>query len=260
LAIDRAFVAAELGFVDAKGKARLTQNSMDAVSDRDFVIEFCAAAALIAVHLSRLAEDVILWVSNEFNFIRIADAYTTGSSLMPQKRNPDVAELTRGKAGRVVGNLMALLTMMKGLPMTYNRDLQEDKERLFDTVDTLRACLHLMSAMLRHTGVNTDVCRAAASDPQLLATDLADYLVRKGMPFRPAHHLVGAVVVFAEMRGKRLDQLTLEEYRRIAPDFGADVRDVFNLKKAVQRRHAIGTPGSKEVKRQLAKWKRRLSA
>ncbi len=153
---------------------------MDAVSDRDFAVEFCAAAALLAVHLSRLAEDLILWTSAEFNFIKIADAYTTGSSLMPQKKNPDIAELARGKSGRVIGNLVSLLTLLKGLPMTYNRDLQEDKERLFDTADTVRATTRLMAAMLRNTKVNRAACAAAASDPALLATDLADYLVRKG--------------------------------------------------------------------------------
>ena len=154
LPLDRELVAKLLGFVDADGKVQLTQNSMDAVSDRDFAVEFCAAAALLAVHLSRLAEDVILWASAEFNFIKIADAYTTGSSLMPQKKNPDIAELARGKTGRVFGNLMALLTLLKGLPMTYNRDLQEDKERLFDTADTVRATTRLMAAMLNNTKVN----------------------------------------------------------------------------------------------------------
>ena len=180
LPLDRELVAKLLGFVDADGKVQLTQNSMDAVSDRDFAVEFCAAGALLAVHLSRLAEDVILWASAEFNFIKIADAYTTGSSLMPQKKNPDIAELARGKTGRVFGNLMALLTLLKGLPMTYNRDLQEDKERLFDTADTVRASTRIMAAMLQNIKINRAACAAAASDPALLATDLADYLVRKG--------------------------------------------------------------------------------
>ena len=183
LPLDRALVAKLLGFVDADGKVQLTQNSMDAVSDRDFAVEFCAAGALLAVHLSRLAEDVILWASAEFNFIKIADAYTTGSSLMPQKKNPDIAELARGKTGRVFGNLMSLLTLLKGLPMTYNRDLQEDKERLFDTADTVRASTRLMSAMLHNIKINRAACAAAASDPALLATDLADYLVKKAWHF-----------------------------------------------------------------------------
>src|SRR5580698_9732310 len=169
LPLKRELVAKLLGFVDDNGKVQLTQNSMDAVSDRDFMIEFCAAAALLAVHISRLAEDVILWVSAEFNYIKIADAYTTGSSLMPQKKNPDIAELARGKTGRVVGNLMALLTLLKGLPMTYNRDLQEDKERLFDTAETVRATTRLLAAMLAHTTVNRAACATAAGDPALLA-------------------------------------------------------------------------------------------
>ena len=165
LPLDRVLVAKLLGFVDANGKPQLTQNSMDAVSDRDFAVEFCAAGALLAVHLSRLAEDVILWASAEFNFIKIADAYTTGSSLMPQKKNPDVAELARGKTGRVFGNLVALLTLLKGLPMTYNRDLQEDKERLFDTADTVRATTRLMAAMLQNTKINPHRLRRCRQRP-----------------------------------------------------------------------------------------------
>ena len=230
LPLDRELVADLLGFVDARGRPQVTQNSMDAVSDRDFAVEFCGSAALLAVHLSRLAEDLILWSSSEFNFIRIADAYTTGSSLMPQKKNPDVAELIRGKSGRVIGNLVALLTLLKGLPMTYNRDLQEDKERLFDTADTVRAAVRLCAAMLQHTKVNRAACRAAASDPALLATDLADYLVRKGLPFRQAHHAVGALVALAERLGKPLNQLTLAELRSVEKKFGADALKVFDLK------------------------------
>ncbi len=183
LPLKRELVAKLLGFVDANGQVQVTQNSMDAVSDRDFAVEFCAAGALLAVHLSRLAEDLILWASAEFNFIKIADAYTTGSSLMPQKKNPDIAELARGKTGRVFGNLMSLLTLLKGLPMTYNRDLQEDKERLFDTADTVRATTRLMAAMLQNTKINRAACDRAASDPALLATDLADYLVKKECHF-----------------------------------------------------------------------------
>ncbi len=258
LPLDRELVARLLAFVDARGRTQLTQNSMDAVGDRDFAVEFCAAAALVAVHLSRLAEDVILWAGSEFNFVRIADAYTTGSSLMPQKKNPDVAELTRGKSGRVIGNLMSLLALLKGLPMTYNRDLQEDKERLFDTTDTVRGCVRLMAAMLAHTTVNPDSCRTAASDPLLLATDMADYLVLKGMPFRQAHHVVGAVVALAEKLGKRLNQLSLSEFRSVDPCFGADVIGIFDLRSAMARRELIGAPGTKEVKKQLARWSRML--
>jgi argininosuccinate lyase len=264
LPLDRVLVAKLLGFVDVNGKPQLTQNSMDAVSDRDFAVEFCAAGALLAVHLSRLAEDVILWASAEFNFIKLADAYTTGSSLMPQKKNPDVAELARGKTGRVIGNLVALLTLLKGLPMTYNRDLQEDKERLFDTADTVRASTRLMAAMLRNTKVNRVKCAAAASDPALLATDLADYLVRKGVPFRQAHHTVGAVVALAEKTGKPLNQLTLAELQSVDPVagtkfFGRDALGVFNLKTAMAKRNLTGAPGTKEVAKQLARWREQLS-
>lgn len=258
LPLDREFVAQELGFVDAKGRPRITQNSMDAVSDRDFLVEFCSAAALSAIHLSRLAEDLILWATSEFNFIRIADAYTTGSSLMPQKKNPDVAELTRGKTGRVVGNLMSLLTLLKGLPMTYNRDLQEDKERVFDTADTVRSCLRLMAGMIRNTSAKPEVCARASADPQLLATDLADHLVLQGVPFRQAHHLVGAVVALAETAGKPLDAITTEEFRSISTAFGDDIGRVFELRRAMAKRTSTGAPGTAGVRRQLAAWSRRL--
>jgi argininosuccinate lyase len=230
---------------------------MDAVSDRDFVVEFCAAGALLAVHLSRLAEDVILWAGAEFNFIKIADAYTTGSSLMPQKKNPDIAELARGKTGRVFGNLMSLLTLLKGLPMTYNRDLQEDKERLFDTADTVRATTRIFSAMLKNIKINHDACARAASDPVLLATDLADYLVKKGMSFRKAHHVVGAVVALAEKVGKPLNRLTQAELQSIDKTFGRDALGVFNLKTGMAKRNFIGAPG--QVAKQLARWRKQLS-
>ncbi|MDE3065942.1 MAG: argininosuccinate lyase [Verrucomicrobiota bacterium] len=259
LPLKRELVAKLLGFVDASGKLQLTQNSMDAVSDRDFAVEFCAAAALLAVHCSRLAEDLILWASAEFNFIKIADAYTTGSSLMPQKKNPDVAELARGKTGRVVGNLVALLTLLKGLPMTYNRDLQEDKERLFDTADTVRATVRLLAAMLRNTRANRGACERAASDPALLATDLADYLVKKGMPFRQAHHVVGAVVALAEKKHATLRELKLEDLQSVDKTFGRDALGVFDLKIAMAKRNLTGAPGTKEVAKQLARWRRQLS-
>lgn len=260
LPLNREMVAEQLGFVDLKGKPRLTQNSMDAISDRDFAVEFCALSALAAVHLSRLAEDVILWASAEFNFISIGDAYTTGSSLMPQKKNPDIAELARGKTGRMVGNLMSLLTLLKGLPMTYNRDLQEDKERLFDSVDTIRATVRLVAAMLRHTTVREADCARAGADPSLLATDLADYLVCRGMAFRQAHHVVGEVVALAERKAKSLAELTLAELQSVHPDFHEDAREVFQLEKAMARRRLTGAPGPKEVKRQLRRWRKQLSS
>ena len=252
--LDRDYVATELDFVDQNGKPLITQNSMDAVSDRDFALEFCASASILAVHLSRLAEDLVLWASTEFDFIRIADAYTTGSSLMPQKKNPDIAELTRGKSARVIGNLMALLTLVKGLPMTYNRDLQEDKEQLFDSVDTVRATVRVVAAMLRNTSVNDKICEAAASDSALLATDLADYLVRKGLPFRKAHHAIGAVVALAERAGKPLHQVTVAEFKSADPNFDEDVLGIFELRKALSQRDLVGAPSAKQVAAQLSRW------
>jgi argininosuccinate lyase len=231
---------------------------MDAVSDRDFIIEFCSTAALLAVHLSRLSEDLILWASAEFGFIRISDAYTTGSSLMPQKRNPDVAELTRGKSARVIGNLVSLLVLLKGLPMTYNRDLQEDKERLFDSADTVRSAVRLMAAMLEETSIHVDRCQAAAADPLLLATDLADYLVRKGIPFRHAHHIVGSVVALAERSARKLDQLSLADLRSVDRHFDQDALDVFQLRKAMNQRNLVGAPSPGQVRRQLKRWSRIL--
>jgi argininosuccinate lyase len=260
LPLNRVFVAKQLGFVDLNGKPKLTQNSMDAVSDRDFAVEFCAAAAILAMHLSRMAEDVILWASAEFNFITIAEAYTTGSSLMPQKKNPDVAELARGKTGRVYGNLMSLLTLLKGLPMTYNRDLQEDKERLFDTADTVRATTRLTTAMLKNTRINKASCLAAANDPVLLATDLAEYLVRKGVPFRKAHHIVGKTVALAERTGKSLSRLALAELQALDKTFGRDALRVFDLKRAMAKRNLTGAPGTKEVAKQLARWREQLGS
>lgn len=259
LPLDREYVAQLLGFVNRKGEPRVSQNSMDGVSDRDFVVEFVFVASLMAVHLSRLSEDVILWVSSEFNFLKIDDAYTTGSSLMPQKKNPDLAELTRGKSGRVIGNLMSLLTLLKGLPMTYNRDLQEDKERLFDTMDTARATIQIMAAMLAHTHLNEKPCATASSDPALLATDLADYLVRKGMAFRQAHHVVGAVVALGEKLAKPLNKLSLKELQSVDPTFGPDAAEVFDLAKAMSMRHLTGSPGQTQVDAQLSRWKRMFS-
>jgi len=259
LPLDRDLVARLLGFIDAAGKPRITQNSMDAVCDRDFAVEFCSVAALLAVHMSRMAEDLILWASAEFGYIKIADAYTTGSSLMPQKKNPDIAELTRGKTGRAIGNLVALLTLLKGLPMTYNRDLQEDKERLFDSVDTARATVRIMDAMLRNVRVNQAACAAAASDPSLLATDLVDYLVLKGVPFREAHHVVGAVVALAERVRKPINQLSRTEFRAVHTAFGPDVFQLFDVAKALDRRTIIGAPGTRQVKSQIKRWQKSLS-
>ncbi len=259
LGLDRKQVAAFLGFEDAKGRPVISQNSMDAVSDRDFAVEFCFIASMTGVHLSRLAEDLILWSSSEFDFIQISDEYTTGSSLMPQKKNPDIAEIARGKSGRLVGNLVSLLTLLKGLPMTYNRDLQEDKERLFDSVDTIRATIRLMTAMLANITINAKCCENAASDPGLLATDLADYLVERKVAFREAHHIVGALVALAEKLNKPLNLLSLKDMQGVSKKFKADALDVFDLKKALGKRNITGSPGPKEVKKQLRSWLKRLA-
>jgi argininosuccinate lyase len=253
LPLDRAYVAKLLGF------ARVSRNSMDAVSDRDFMVEYAAAAALLAVHLSRLAEDLILWSSAEFNFIRIGDAYTTGSSLMPQKKNPDVAELARGKSGRVIGNLVSLLTLLKGLPMTYNRDLQEDKERLFDSADTVQATLEIVAEMLGDIRVKTVACMAAASDPLLLATDLADWLVKAGVPFRKAHHAVGAAVALAEKKNTPIHRLAVTELKKIHPAFTAAALKVFDVEKALAARKMEGAPGRNQMQKELVRWSGVLS-
>ncbi|GDX11944.1 argininosuccinate lyase [Verrucomicrobiota bacterium] len=253
IVLDRKLVAKLLGF------PAVTQNSMDAVSDRDFAVELLAALALVATHLSRLSEDVILWASSEFKFITISDAYTTGSSLMPQKKNPDVAELTRGKTGRVIGNLVSLLTTLKGLPMTYNRDMQEDKEPVFDSVDTVKATLAVFAGMLDGTKANAAACDAAVADPMLLATDVADYLVNRGVPFRSAHEVVGKAVALCTQRGCDLPQLTLADWRALSPAFEKDVPKCFDLATAMAARKGIGAPSPKNVAAQLARWKKSLA-
>ena len=215
--LDREFGASELGF------SRVSRNSIDAVADRDFVVEFQAASATAMVHLSRLAEEIVLWSSDEFAFVRLPNAFATGSSIMPQKRNPDVAELARGRTGRVYGNLLAILTTLKSLPLAYNRDLQEDKQPLFDTVDTLLSTLAIFAAMLPELYVDGERMEAAARNSYTLATDLADYLVRKGTPFREAHQTVAELVRYAEGENKPLSAISLEEYRRFSPLFDHDV-------------------------------------
>ncbi len=253
LPLDRAYVAKLLGF------ARVSENSMDAVSDRDFLVEYNAACALIAVHLSRLSEDLILWSTSEFHFIRIGDAYTTGSSLMPQKKNPDIAELGRGKTGRVIGNLVALLTLLKGLPMTYNRDLQEDKERLFDTAETVQNSLLIFAEMLGHIEVDTAACARASADPLLLATDLADWLVRQGVPFRNAHHLVGEAVALAEKQKIPITEISLANWKKISPIFNKSALEVFSVEKGLQARTTMGSPNPKLVKKRLMYWRKHLT-
>ena len=246
--LDRALVARLLGF------PAISQNSMDAVSDRDFAVELLAALALVAMHLSRLSEDIILWASAEFQFITIGDAYTTGSSLMPQKKNPDIAELTRGKTGRVYGNLVSLLTTLKGLPMTYNRDMQEDKEPVFDSIDTVKASLTIFTAMLGSIRANLEACARAVADPLLLATDLADYLVKRGVPFRQAHEVIGRAVALAAERRCTLPDLTLADYRTLSDAFTEDLYLVFDLTRAMSARTAIGAPSPENIAMQLARW------
>ena len=250
--LDRELIARLLDF------PAITQNSMDAVSDRDFAVELLSALALVGVHLSRLSEDLILWASAEFKFITLSDAFTTGSSLMPQKKNPDVCELTRGKTGRLVGNLVSLLTTLKGLPMTYNRDMQEDKEQVFDSVDTVKAALQIYAAMLRETQVNPAQCTAAVSDWNLLATDVADYLVLHGVPFRKAHEIVGKAVALCVERSVGLAELTLADYQSLSPAFEANVFDILNVRRSIDARTNPGAPASANVKGQLKRWRSEL--
>jgi len=244
-AIDPDQVARELRF------ARVATNSIDAVSERDFIVEFLAAAAILATHLSRLAEEIILWSSAEFGFVSLPDDFATGSSIMPQKKNPDVAELVRGKTGRVYGNLVAMLTILKGLPLAYNRDLQEDKAPLFDTADTVKGCLAVMTAMIPRLIIHADRMRAATSDGFLLATDVADYLVTKGVPFREAHHVVGQAVRRCIDSGRRLEDLTLKEWRELSPAFDADVREWLSIDAAIARRTAGSGTAPTNVARRL---------
>ena len=258
LPIDREFAARMLGFVDRRGRPRVTQNSMDAVADRDLFIEFALACALLGVHFSRIAEDLILWTSSEFRFVSLPDAFSTGSSLMPQKKNPDACELLRGKSARLQGNLHTLLTLVKGLPMTYNRDLQEDKPPVFDSFDQASMCADVLEGTVRGMSFNRGRCADAASDPALLATDLADYLVSRGVPFREAHHAVGAVVALAESRGCPIPDLTNAEVNRVHPRFGKGWASVFDLDRALSMRKGTGMPGPAQVARQLARWKKTL--
>ncbi len=259
LPIDREYAAKLLGFVDSKGRARVTQNSMDAVADRDIHIEFASACALFGLHFSRIAEDLILWSSAEFKFVALPDEFCTGSSLMPQKKNPDSCELLRGKSARLQGNLHTLLALVKGLPLTYNRDLQEDKPPVFDSFDQASICADILGATVGGMSFNRDRCSAAASDPALLATDLADYLVARGVPFREAHHAVGAVVALAERKACTIPSLTTEEVQRLHRGFGADWAKVFDLKRALAMRKGTGMPGPAQLSRQLARWKKLLA-
>jgi argininosuccinate lyase len=258
LPIDREYAAKLLGFVDSKGRPRVTQNSMDAVADRDVFVEFAAACALFGVHLSRIAEDLILWSSAEFRFVSLPDNFCTGSSLMPQKKNPDSCELLRGKSARMQGNLHTLLTLTKGLPMTYNRDLQEDKPPVFDSFDQAVLCAEVLEGTVAGMSFNRERCLAAVSDPALLATDLADYLVERGVPFRAAHHAVGNVVALAESKKCQLPELSNEEVARLHPGFGPDWASVFDLNRAVGKRKGTGMPGPAPIAKQFARWEKLL--
>ena len=259
LPIDREFTAKTLGFVDRRGRPRVTQNSMDTVADRDLFLEFASACAILGVHFSRIAEDLILWSSAEFRFVDLPDAFCTGSSLMPQKKNPDSCELLRGKSARLQGNLHTLLTLAKGLPLTYNRDLQEDKPPVFDSFDQSLLCAQVLAGTVAGMKVRRDACAAAVDDPGLLATDLADYLVRKGVAFRDAHHAVGAVVRLAEQKGVALNQLSHADVKAVHPAYGADWNEVFDLRRALARREGTGMPGPRQVARQFARWRKELA-
>ncbi len=253
LPIDRRQVARSLGF-----KA-VVQNSMDAVSDRDFAVEFVSAAALVMTHLSRLSEEIVLWATEEFSFVELHEAYATGSSIMPQKKNPDVPELVRAKAGRVFGNLTALLSTLKGLPLAYNRDLQEDKPPVFDTVDTVKACLAVLAGMLPALTFRADAMLRAAGGGYSTATDIAEYLVGKGMPFREAHECTGKLVRYCEKNRKPLEELALSEFRRFSKLFGEDIRSRVGVDASVRARRTEGGTAPAEVKRQIKRLRKLIA-
>ena len=254
IALDRRFMARQLGFDD------VSQNSMDAVSDRDFACEFLSACAITGMHLSRLCEDTILWASSEFGFLALSDAHTTGSSLMPQKKNPDIAELARGKTGRLYGNLLSLLTTLKGLPLAYNRDLQEDKEPVFDSADTLGASLEILAEMFGAARWDKRRMAAAADDALLVATDWADYLVRKGLAFREAHRVVGTLVALSVQRGVTLRDLSLGDLQAESKLFKADAMKCLDAARSLRARTAEGAPSPKRVAARLAWWGKRLAS
>lgn len=259
LPIDREFTAKALGFVDVAGNARVTRNSMDAVSDRDVHLDFTYSCSLLGLHLSRLAEDLILWCSSEFGFVDLPQNFCTGSSLMPQKKNPDALELIRGKTGRLIGDLQALLTIVKGLPLTYNRDLQEDKPPVFDAYTQTLLSLQVVEGVVSGLKMHPEKCACAVADPNLLATDVVDYLVQKGGSFREAHHAIGALVALAESEGVLLNELSLEVVQGIDSRFGIDWLECFDLERAMASRDKIGMPGPTQVAAQIKEWKSRLN-
>ena len=244
--LDRAFVAHELGFDCA------TRNSMDSVSDRDYLLEFLSDLSVLMMHLSRFSEELIIWNSNEYRFVEMDDAFSTGSSIMPQKKNPDICELVRGKVGRVYGDLMSLLTAMKGLPLAYNKDMQEDKEPAFDAIDTALACIPLFAGMLSSMKFNKDVMEKSAMRGFTNATDAADYLVGKGVPFRDAHGIIGRLVLHCIDAGKGIEELTLKELQEFSDRFGEDVFEAISLRACVNRRLTTGAPGEAAMKEEIA--------
>jgi len=250
--LDRQYVAGQLGF------QHISHNSLDAVSDRDFAIEYLSCASICMMHLSRLCEELILFSSNEFGTLRLDDAYSTGSSIMPQKKNPDMAELIRGKTGRVYGDLMALLTVMKGLPLAYNKDMQEDKEGFFDAADTLNACLKVMVGMLKTAQFNPEKLRASAGLGFTNATDAADYFVKRGIAFRDAHEIVGKMVLYCEQNGKAISDLSLDELEKFAPDVAADFYDSISLETCVRQRNVPGGPAPEAVAEHIRQAKKLL--
>ena len=250
--LDREYTAELLGFDGP------TLNSMDSVADRDYVIELLSALSTIAMHLSRFCEEIIIWNTNEYQFVEIDDSYSTGSSIMPQKKNPDIAELIRGKTGRVYGALVSILTTMKGIPLAYNKDMQEDKELTFDAIDTVKGCLALFTGMISTMTFNKEVMEASAKNGFTNATDAADYLVNHGVPFRDAHGIVGQLVLFCIDKGIALDDMTLDEFKAISPVFEEDVYEAISMKTCVEKRLTIGAPGQEAMKKVIGIYKKQL--
>ena len=250
--LDREYTAQLLGFYGP------TLNSMDSVSDRDYIIELLGALSLIAMHLSRFSEEIIIWNSNEYQFVEIDDAYSTGSSIMPQKKNPDIAELVRGKTGRVYGALVSMLTTMKGLPLAYNKDIQEDKELTFDAIDTVKGCLALFTGMISTMTFKKDVMEASAKKGFTNATDAADYLVKHGVAFRDAHGIVGQLVLYCIEKDKALDDMTLDEYKAISPVFEEDIYEAISMKTCVEKRITLGAPGRSAMEEALKLFRKQL--
>lgn len=250
--LDREYTAELLGFDGP------TLNSMDSVADRDYLIELLSALSTISMHLSRFCEEIIIWNTNEYRFVEIDDSYSTGSSIMPQKKNPDIAELIRGKTGRVYGALISILTTMKGIPLAYNKDMQEDKELTFDAIDTVKGCLALFTGMISSMSFRKDVMEVSAKNGFTNATDAADYLVNHGVPFRDAHGIVGQLVLFCIEKGIALDDMTLEEYKAISPVFEEDIYDAISLKTCVEKRMTIGAPGQEAMKKVIEIYKKKI--